>query len=208
MRRNARAETAFLCSTSRPGSATPAGRGRFWSPSRGWQFASGHFGPEVAFPLALEQPGARPAIFKFIALSTSLAKDWNGPGEGGLLDAMCRELPAAIKLLEARQQRVRIRSFTWIQGESDAETDEMALRYRERLAVLVRHVRETLHEPDLPVILGVDEQHLWVKERPIVVEAQKQLVAADKRMAFVSMLGLEKADISHLTPKGLVEHGE
>jgi len=27
-------------------------------------------------------------------------------------------------------------------------------------------------------------------------------------MAFLSMLGLEKADTSHLTPRGLVTHGE
>jgi len=191
-----------------PGFGDSGGQWAMLGPQPGGQFPQGFFGPEVTFALALQNAGARPALFKFTAPSTSLAKDWKGPGEGGLLDAMCRELPASIKLLEARHQEVRIRSFTWIQGESDAETDEMAVRYRERLAVLVRHVREILHQPDLPVILGVDEQHPWVKERPIVVEAQKQLVAADKRMAFVSMLGLEKADTSHLTPKGLVEHGE
>jgi hypothetical protein len=84
----------------------------------------------------------------------------------------------------------------------------MAIHYRERLAALLLHMREILHEPDLPIILGVDEQHPWVKERPIVVEAQKRIVAANKNMAFLSMRGLEKFDTSHLTPKGLEKHGE
>ena len=122
---------------------------------------------------------------------------------------MCRELLTAIKLLETRHLKpVKVCSFTWIQGESDAETDDMAARYEERLVVLVRHIRTLLGDADLPVILGVDEQHPWVKERPLVVEAQKKIVAANKHMAFLSMNGLEKADTSHLTPAGLVRHGE
>lgn len=84
----------------------------------------------------------------------------------------------------------------------------MAIAYQERLVTVLHYVRDLFHEPDLPVILGIDEQHPWVIERPIVVEAQKQIVAANKHMAFLSMLGLEKYDTSHLTPKGLVEHGE
>ena len=177
-------------------------------PQSGGHFPRGYFGPEISFALALQQAGARPAIFKFTAPCTSLAQDWKGPGEGGILDTMCRELLAAIKLLEKGQRKVKVCSFTWIQGESDAQADATAVNYRERLVVLLRHVRKILQEPDLPIILGIDEQHPWVKERPVVVEAQKQIVAANKHMAFLSMVGLEKSDTSHLTPKGLVKHGE
>ena len=191
-----------------PGFGDSDGQWTILGPQSGGDYPKGYFGPEITFALALQQAGSQPAIFKFTAPSTSLAKDWKGPGESGLLDTMCRELQTAIKLLETRHLKVKLCSFTWIQGESDAETDAMAVLYHERLAVLVRHVREILHEPDLPIILGVDEQHPWVKERPVVVEAQKQIVATNKHMAFLSMLGLEKADTSHLTPNGLVKHGE
>lgn len=191
-----------------PGFGASGGQWTILGPQSGGHFPKGYFGPEITFALALQQAGAQPAIFKFTAPSTSLAKDWKGPGEGGLLDTMCRELLIAIKLLETHHLKVNLCSFTWIQGESDAETDEMAIHYHERLTVLLRHVREILYAPDLPIILGIDEQHPWVKERPIVVEAQKQIVAANKHMAFLSMLGLEKADTSHLTPRGLVKHGE
>jgi len=191
-----------------PGLGNSGGQWTILGPQSGGQFSRGYFGPEVAFALALERAGARPAIFKFTAPSTSLAKDWKGPGEGGLLDEMCRELPIALKVLATRHIRVKICSFTWIQGESDAETDAMAIRYHDRLIILLRHVRAVLHHPNLPVILGIDEQHPWVKERPVVVEAQKQIVATDKHMAFLSMLDLEKADTSHLTPAGLIKHGE
>ncbi|MCG8322948.1 MAG: hypothetical protein MI921_25835 [Cytophagales bacterium] len=59
---------------------------------------------------------------------------------------------------------------------------------------------------ELKVILGVDEQHSWVSERPIVVEAQKNIAALDPNISFTSMIGLPKADATHLTPHGLVEH--
>lgn len=191
-----------------PGVGDSGGQWTILGPQSGGHFPKGYFGPEISFALARRQAGAQPAVFKFSAPSTSLAKDWKGPGEGGLLDMMCRELLTAIELLKRRGLDVEVCSFTWIQGESDAETDDMAIHYHHRLTVLLRHVREILHDPDLPVILGIDEQHPWVKERPVVVEAQKQIVAANEHMAFLSMLGLEKCDTSHLTPKGLVEHGE
>jgi len=177
-------------------------------PQSGGHFPKGYFGPEISFALALQQAGARPAVFKFTAPCTSLAKDWKGPGEGGILDTLCRELLTAIQLLENCHRKIKVCSFTWIQGESDAQADVTAINYHGHLVVLLRHVREILQEPDLPIILGIDEQHPWVKERPAVVEAQKQIVAASKHMAFLSMLGLEKSDTSHLTPKGLVQHGE
>ena len=191
-----------------PGFGDSGGQWSILGPQLGGHFPNGYFGPEITFALGLQQAGVQPAIFKFTAPSTSLAKDWKGPGESGLLDTMCRELLTAREMLETSHLKVKVGSLTWIQGESDAETDEMAIHYHERLAALLRHVREILHEPDLPIILGVDEQHPWVKERPIIVEAQKRIVAAGKRMAFLSMLGLEKADTSHLTPEGLAKHGE
>jgi len=102
----------------------------------------------------------------------------------------------------------KVSSFPWIQGESDAETDKLAIRYEGRLALLGHHIRRLLNEPNPPVILSVDELHPWVKQRPVVVESQKKIVAANSRMAFLSMQGLQKIDESHLSPQGIIRHGE
>jgi len=168
----------------------------------------GYFGPEVTFGRALLAAGGRPAIFKFTGPSKSIAKDWKGPGDGGMYDEMCRSLGDALKLLEKNHKKYKIVSFTWIQGESDAETDDMSSHYEERLSLLLEDFRKFVNEPELVILLGVDEQHPWVKERPQVVAVQQGLVRKGHRMAFVSMVGLVKADTSHLTPAGLIDHGK
>lgn len=65
-----------------------------------------------------------------------------------------------------------------------------------------------LERPQLPVILGLDEQHYFVVDNPQVITAQEAIAAADPYIIRTSMVGLEKADYSHLTPAGLVEHGD
>ncbi len=174
------------------------------------RFPRGYFGPEVAFSRALRRKGKHPAIFKFSKHSTSLAKDWKAPGQNGLYDEMCRSLKTALARLEEKHPRSRVKlgSIIWIQGESDAADDASADAYETSLREMLTHLRTTvLKEPCLPVILGVDEQHPWVVERPQVVEAQKNIAIGDTQMMFTSMKGIEKIDTSHLTPAGLVMHG-
>lgn len=172
------------------------------------RFEKGYFGPEVSFARALDRKGVRPAIFKYTKPSSSLAESWKGPSDQGDYTAMCRDLSVAIEQLRKEHPQFKFASFTWIQGESDAETDEMASGYEERLRAIVRHIRKTLQEPELPIILGADEEHPWVKERPAIIEAQKRIAEENQQMAFLSMRKLEKFDTSHLTPSGLVEHGK
>jgi hypothetical protein len=167
----------------------------------------GYFGPEVTFARALKSSGAAPVIFKYTIPNTSLEKDWKLPGEGGHYDRMLQTLEEAITLFEKEHGDVEICSFTWIQGESDAETDEMANRYEKSLSTLVSHFRTWASVPDLPIVLGLDEQHPWVKDRPIVVEAQQRVIEKIPNTAFLSMEGLPKWDTSHLTPAGLIDHG-
>ena len=42
-----------------------------------------------------------------------------------LYDEMCRELSGAIRDLEQKGKRVKLSGLIWMQGESDAETDQM-----------------------------------------------------------------------------------
>jgi lysophospholipase L1-like esterase len=177
-------------------------------PQKG-RFPKGHFGPEVIFSRELKRAGYHPAIFKYTKGATGLARDWKVAGKGGIYDSMVNDLKAAINELESQGFEVQIQAFVWIQGETDAGDEHAANDYYHNLKLLINDLRNNaLHKPDLKIILGVDEQHPFVKGRPVVVEAQKRLAEEDENIAFTSMLGLQKADETHLTPAGLVEHGE
>ncbi len=177
-------------------------------PQKG-RFPKGHFGPEVSFSRELRKAGYHPAIFKYTMGSTGLARDWKAPGQGGIYDRMVVDLKSAINDLEKQGFNLTLRGFIWIQGETDAGNENTARDYYFNLKQMIHDLRQNvLNEPDLTIILGVDEQHPFVKERPIVVEAQQRLAEENVNIICTSMLGLQKADATHLTPAGLVEHGK
>ena len=172
-------------------------------------FPKGHFGPEVTFARQLKRSHLHPAIFKYSFGSSNLRDVWKSPGKGGLYDKMIQQLQRAIALLKSQGHQVNIRAFIWIQGESDADTDKLAADYYYNLRRLLHHIRfNVVRNPHLPILLGVDEQHPRVVLRPMVVDAQKKLAAEDPNIIFTSMRGLEKSDVTHLTAKGVIEHGK
>jgi len=172
------------------------------------RFPKGHFGPEVSFARELKKAGYNPAVFKYTKGATGLARDWKAPGEGGIYDSMVTDLKAAINELQKQGFEVTLQAFVWIQGESDAGTEKTANNYYQNLKQLIADLRNNvLKKPDLKIILGVDEQHKFVKERPVVVEAQQKLAREGTNIIYTSMLGLPKADATHLTPAGLLSHG-
>ncbi len=172
------------------------------------RFPKGHFGPEVSFGRELKKAGYNPAIFKYTKGATGLARDWKAPGKGGIYDRMTDDLKSAINKLEKQGFIVTLRGFIWIQGESDAGNENTARNYYLNLKRMIRDLRQNvLNEPNLKIILGVDEQHPFAKECPVVVEAQRRLAEEDITIVYTSMLSLPKADATHLTPAGLVKHG-
>jgi hypothetical protein len=177
--------------------------------AQGGRFPAGQFGPEVTFARTLLESGMNPAIFKYSQGSTSLYAHWKQAGEHGLYDQMLAGLRIALAAMEKDGHKVRVRGFVWIQGESDAAaSDEAANAYHDHLEKLITHLRHELNEPLLPVVLGLDEQHPGVIKRPVVIKAQELLAVELPCVVRSSMLGLVKADSSHLTPTGLVEHGK
>lgn len=177
-------------------------------PQKG-RYPSGHFGPEVSFGRELKKSGYNPAIFKYCLGSSGLARDWKKPNSGGIYDNMIKDLTVAIYKLKRKGYRINVRGFVWIQGESDAGIEKDALEYQANLKRMIYHLRtQVLQEPHLKIVLGVDEQHAYVKQRPVVVEGQKKIACDDKNIIYTTMYGLPKADETHLTPSGLVEHGK
>ncbi len=172
-------------------------------------FRTGHFGPEVSFARALLKTKLSPAIFKFSSGGSSIKTDWKAPGKHGLYDQMVDNLKIAIAELKAQGHTVNPRAIVWIQGETDADSDQLADEYYWHLKKMLAHLRRNvLKTPNLPVILSVDEQHPRVQLRPQVVDAQLQLAMEDKTISFVSMMGLEKYDVTHLTARGTIQQGK
>ncbi|WP_215225092.1 sialate O-acetylesterase [Echinicola shivajiensis] len=172
------------------------------------RYPAGHFGPEVSFARQLKVAGYNPAIFKYTRGGTGLARDWKAPGEQGIYDHMVKDLKKAIDQLEKEGYVVKVHGFVWIQGETDAGDEQEAEMYQSNLNHMIDHLRnDVLAYDDLKIILGVDEQHYLVEERPIVVVAQQKIAQEDVNIIYTTMYGLPKADKTHLTPAGLVEHG-
>jgi len=172
-------------------------------------FRAGHFGPEVTFARAALSAHFHPAIFKYSSGGSNLKYDWKAPGHHAMYDDMVVNLKQAIQLLKEQGHTVVPRAIIWIQGESDAQNDNLANEYYGNLKRMLHHLRSNvLHKPRLPVILSVDEQHPQVKQHPQVVDAQLRLSMEDSSIAFVSMFGLEKADATHLTARGTILQGK
>jgi hypothetical protein len=190
-----------------PGASSSTGQWTQLQP-QGGRFPKGHFGPEVTFARSLASNGVNAAVFKYSLGSTSLAENWKAPGAQGMYDKMLAELQKAVKILRDQGHTVTIKAFVWVQGESDAKNKGIASGYQQRLQLLIADFRkQAANDPALTVILGVDEQHPWVKACPQVVAAQQELAKSGTNIVATSMVGLEKADSTHLTPKGLAAHG-
>ncbi len=182
---------------------------QWWSlgPQLG-HFQSGHFGPEVSFARSLLRYKYQPAIFKYSSGGTSIKLDWKAPGAGGLYDDMVNQLNIAIDELISNGHTVSLGAFIWIQGESDANSPQLANEYYWHLRKMISHFRNNvLKSPDLPIILSVDELHPRVQTHPQVVDAQQKLANELSYSVFMSMKGLEKDDVTHLTANGTIHQG-
>ena len=173
-------------------------------------FPSGHFGPEITFGRKLAQANYKPAIFKYTKGATSIFEHWRQPGQGGFYDDMIADLKIAIKDLENQGFTVKIKGFIWIQGESDSNSDAAANAYDGHLNSIITGMRHFADDNSLPIILGVDEQYFNLpnQQRLGVLHAHQRLAQSDAKIKFTSMYGYPKADATHLTPAGLISHGE
>jgi len=189
-----------------PGLGSSGGEWTTLKPQPG-VYPKGHFGPEVSLAHSAYAAGIQNiAVFKFAKGSTSLFSDWRPGDPSGLFATLSNEMTRALDELGKRNP-LKAECFIWIQGESDAENQEKAAAYGRNLAVLLKLARRQLGK-NVRIVVGMDEQHPWVRKNPVVIEHQMKLVAQDKNMRFVSMIGLPKADTSHLTSAGVTEHGK
>jgi hypothetical protein len=188
----------------------------FLSTSGGWEhlqpqggiFPHGHFGPEISLARrAAKITKHRVAIFKYTVGATSLYKDWRVGEDTGYFSAFIFQLDNAREQLRAEENVIVNRCFIWIQGESDAENAVMSNAYENNLKKLITIIRRKLGK-NIRIVLGVDEQHPWVRANPKVLLVQKNMAKHDRNIRFVSMIGLPKVGVTHLTAAGVIQHGE
>ena len=173
------------------------------------RFPKGHFGPEISFARLNQKQGNKTAVFKFTLGATSLAGKWRAPGKGGLYDQMVDEYKKALTEMKKAGHTITVKGFIWIQGESDAGNPKANKAYLKNLETLISDLEKVVGNKDFKIILGVDEQHPKVKQFPGIVEAHQAFVKENKERAiFTSMVGLKKADATHLLPESLDEHGQ
>jgi hypothetical protein len=175
---------------------------------QGGRFPKGHFGPEITLGRILTKKHKSIAIFKYSLGSTGLEDHWKKPKQNGLYDQMNAELEKAIALLKLEGHKVTLKGFFWVQGESDTVSAKIASNYGTNLKLLISDFRKNIaNNNNLPFIIGVDEQHPGITKFPIIVTSQQKIAGGDPFIIFTSMIGLQKADATHLTPAGIEEHG-
>lgn len=106
--------------------------------------------------------------------------------------------------------RGELKAVLWHQGESDSRP-ERALKYEDRLTVLIDRFRTEFGDPDLPFLvgqLGKFDGSEWSDSRKQVDQIQRRIAASDKRVGFVSSEGLDsKEDRVHFDADALDAFG-
>lgn len=103
----------------------------------------------------------------------------------------------------------------WMQGESDANDEEVALRYFDNLKNLMNLMRASLLKDDLPIVIGKisdsgnnEDGKVW-KYGELVQFAQEKYALTDKNAIVVrSTISYEYSDKHHYDSKGYIDLGE
>lgn len=99
----------------------------------------------------------------------------------------------------------------WMQGESDADNEEVARRYESNLSKLMNLIRKDLGNPKtkIPVVIGrITDWKVW-KFGAIIRKAQASFVEADPRAALVTSTdSYGNSDPWHYDTAGYLDLGE
>lgn len=103
----------------------------------------------------------------------------------------------------------------WMQGESDANNEEVALNYFDNLKSLMDLMRASLLKDDLPIVIGKisdsgnnEEGKVW-KYGELVQFAQEKYALTDKNALVVrSTKSYEYSDRHHYDSKGYIDLGK
>jgi hypothetical protein len=176
--------------------------------------SKGGFGPEIGLARTLASREAKPlAILKTAFSGTSIAGDWNIERTGEAQNcyrAMLEEFKLAIESAKRTGLELRIRALVWVQGESDANSND-APHYAGNLAKMLEKLRADLAAPDMVLLVGVNTRFGNGNNQfmPSVIESQKSVASRLSRARYVDTDGAETLPPSHthFTAQGTLEIG-
>jgi serine acetyltransferase len=170
----------------------------------------GSFGPEISAGKTISHAlgGALVAQVKLAVGGTALFDRWN-PAGGDLYASMVRRVNQSIADLQTQQGHTGyVAGFFWMQGESDAQSDEFRDDYAANLRNFIVSVRRDFNNPTLPFVFGqiIDFDH------PIStpVRDQQQAVADDTTVtntAFILTDDLCHQDFIHFNGRAIYALG-
>ena len=163
----------------------------------------GNFGPELTFGRDIQKAlgDQKVVLLKYSVGGTGLSKHWfaggtDDPSSDGEMYTGFKELVrAGLSRLKSDNPdaEIRVEAMLWHQGEGDVGT--ASARYETNLTHFIHGVRHDLNLPDLPFFIGglSDIQGIYYKRHKryewmqIVLQAQKDVAAADPNSWFVSL---------------------
>lgn len=209
-------------------------------PGHGWGFSSDgvtnsygpRFGVELTFARGLQElnPDTRIALIKYSRGGTSIdleagspAGTWHPDYDGATGVNQYDHFLATIRNALAVQDidgdgspdELIPAGIVWMQGESDAGTEEVAGRYEANLTQLMNLIRAALRVDDLPIVIGrisdsgQDEEdgRVW-DHGEIVREAQARFAERDCCAILVTSTdGYEYSDPWHYDSAGFLDLG-
>lgn len=183
------------------------GKARQWG---NFSHPDGGFGPEIGLGRALaakeKANDRRLAIVKAAFSGTGIRRDWDPKSEGesgACYRALLEETKAAIAAAEANGLKLRLRAFTWVQGESDANAAN-AEHYEKALREMIAALRKDLNAPELIALLAINTRFGGGKNTymPQIIEAQKAVAAKDARCSYVDTSKATIANSVHYDAAG------
>jgi hypothetical protein len=134
----------------------------FFDESEGWIYMkppnelSGRFGSEVQLGRDLADAFNGPVgVIKLAPGGTALDPDWNPQISGSYYHVLTNKCASAIHELETKfGVRTQLASIFWMQGETEAGTEESASNYKVNLVAFAQKLREDFANPQLPFIYG------------------------------------------------------
>lgn len=178
-----------------------------------------NIGPELFMGRTLSEamPGKKIALIKCSSGSTYLGKssDWLPPssnnGNGGTLyKRMISTINTALKginaVIDTTQYTPRWAGFVWLQGEFDAQDQNLANAYEKNLTNLINDIRKDLKISDLPVIIPmIDVQGQWRYNSTV----RAANIAVTKKLTNVDTLDTKgfSTDGTHYKGQGQVKIG-
>lgn len=192
---------------------------------------SNRFGVELSFAKKMQAlyPKDKIAIIKYSKGGTSIdaatsrkSSCWepNYKSETGInqYDNFLRTLRKALKVKDinsdGKEDYLLLSGIVWMQGESDAHDEDVAMRYDSNLKRLMELIRASLRDGDLPIVLGKisdsgnnAEGKVW-ECGELVQYAQEKFAKTDLNAGIVrSTKNYEYSDKWHYNSAGFIDLG-